>query len=298
MNRRNFTKLAVAGALGSVSGVATAAEEKPPAFKARFGPTFNQLPTAPKGYLDQLKFAHDLGFRGWEDNWLTRRDRKLWPQIAEFCRDHDISLGISVISTGHGVDFSNPSEGDLAKLKADMAKGITLAKATGQTCMTFIPGGRNDMPRDEQIVKSVDTMNRLCDLIEDSGIILVLEPVSHPMAKKEPLIRAFADGHLLCKTVNRKSCKLLADFYHEGQIGNGDKLIENAEAVWDQVGYIQYGDSPGRKEPGTGKLDLGAVTKWLRQKNYTGVIGLEHGVKGKGKAGLDAFIAAYRKIDA
>ena len=164
------------------------ADDKNPVFKSRFGPTFNQLPTAPKGYLDQLKFAHDLGFRGWEDNWLTRRDPKLWPKIAEFCKDNDIALGISVISTGHGIDFSDASKDDLAKLTADLNKGIALAKATGQTCMTFIPGGRNKMPREEQIKKSVTTMNHCCDIVEDSGIILVQEPVSHPMAKKEPLM--------------------------------------------------------------------------------------------------------------
>ena len=98
--------------------------------------------------------------------------------------------------------------------------------------------------------------------------------------------------------MNRPSCKLLADFYHEGQIGNGDKLVANAEAVWDQVSYIQYGASPGRKEPGTGKLDYVAVTKFLRKKGFTGVIGMEHGASKKGQEGLDALMAAYRKIDA
>lgn len=296
MNRRTFTKITLAGAL---SGTATfaSADEKSPAFKARFGPTFNQLPTAPKGYLDQLKFAHDLGFRAWEDNWLARRDPKLWPKIGEFCKDNDIALGVSVITVGHGIDFTNAGKNDLAKLSADLQKGVALAKATGQTCMTFIPGARNAAPLEEQVKKSVGTMNHLCDIVEDSGIILVQEPVSHKMAGKAPLLRSFADGHLLCKAVNRKSCKLLADFYHEGEIGNGDKLIENAEAVWDQVAYVQFGDSPGRKQPGTGKLDLGAVAKWLRAKNYTGVIGMEHGVKGKGTEGLEALIKSYREID-
>jgi hydroxypyruvate isomerase len=98
--------------------------------------------------------------------------------------------------------------------------------------------------------------------------------------------------------VNRKSCKLLADFYHEGQIGNGEKLIENSNKVWDQVSYVQYGASPGRKEPGTGNLDYVAVTKHLREKGYTGVIGMEHGQSKNGQEGLDALLAAYRKIDA
>lgn len=300
MKRRTFTKLTLAGTLAASYGVTHAAEEKGNAFKSKFGPHYNQLPTAPKGFIEQMQFAHDLGFRGWEENWLSRQPTTIWEKVGEFCKDKGMSLGISVISTGHGIDFSNPSKEDLAKLDADMKKGIDLCKATGQTSMTFIPGARNDLPRDEQIKKSLDTINHCCDQVEDSGIIFVLEPLSHKMGGKEPLLRSFADGHLLCKLVNRKSCKLLADFFHEGQIGNGGKLIAKAEAAWDQIGYVQFGDSPGRNEPGTGKLELGEVTKWLSQKGYDGVIGMEHGVKGKkkGKEGLVDLIAAYRKIDA
>jgi len=297
MNRRTFSKLTFAGALLGPTA-STLAKEQNPAFKAKFATTFNQLPTAPKDYLEQLQFAYDHGFRAWEDNWLKGRDPKLWGKIAEFCKDKGITLGVSVISVGHGIDFSKASADDLAKLTADMEKGVELAKATGQTYMTFLPGSRNEMPREEQIAKSVDTMNHCCDLVEESGIILAQEPLSHQIKKKDPLIRSFADGHLLCKTVNRKSCKLLADFYHEAQIGHGDQLIENAEKVWDQVGYVQYAASPGRKEPGTGKLNYTAVTKWLRKKEYTGVIGMEHGVKNKGEQGLTDLLAAYRKIDA
>ena len=166
--------------------------------------------------------------------------------------------------------------------------------------MTFIPGYWDEAKgtREEQIKAAVPTMLKLCDMVEEHGIIFALEPLSHNVGGGKPLIRSFADGHLLAKLVNRKSCKLLADYFHEGQIGNGPKLIENTNAVWDQVSYIQYGDSPGRKEPGTGSLDYVAVTKLLRDKGFTGVIGMEHGAKSKGEEGLNALLAAYRKIDA
>lgn len=298
MHRRKFTQISLASTFLATTSRAFAEEYTIEPFKAKFAPTFGQLPTAPQDYLDQLKFAYDLGFRAWEDNWLIRRDKKLWPKIAEFCKDKNMSLGVSVISIGHGLDFSNPSEDGMKHLIADLNGGIDLAKATGQTNMTFLPGSRNKMPVADQITKSVDTMTRCCDIVEEHGIILALEPVSHPIKKKDPLLRSFEDGHMLCEKVNRKSCKLLADFYHEGQIGHGDRLIEIAEKVWDQVTYVQYADSPGRKEPGTGKLDLATVTNWLRKKNYEGIIGMEHKAKGKGPQGLKNLVSAYRKIDA
>ena len=232
-------------------------------------------------------------------NDVLEHNGDLQEQIGAFAKDKGMELGVTVITGGHGVKFYDPTDDGVAKVLADMKTGVELSKRTGQTNMTMIPGPRDEsMPREKQLEQSVDLMRRCCDVVEEHGIILALEPLSHGVGGGPPLIRSFEDGHLLCELVDRKSCKLLADFFHEGQIGNGDKLIENAEKVWDQVSYVQYGASPGRKEPGTGKLDYVAVTKWLREKGYTGIIGMEHGVSKSGEEGLKALMAAYRRIDA
>ena len=299
MKRRTFCTLTGGSFAALASGVSFGSSPEAEPFKAKFAPHLNLLPTAPKDFLGQLQFAHDLGFRAWEENWLSRQKPELQEKVAEFCRDNDMELGVTVITGGHGVKFFAPTKEGAEKVLKDMRNGVEMAKRTGQTNMTMIPGPRDDsMPREEQIAKSVDMMKRCCDIVEEQGIILALEPLSHGVGGGPPLLRSFEDGHLLAKLVDRKSCKLLADFFHEGQIGNGDKLIENAEKCWDQVSYIQYGASPGRKEPGTGKLDYVALTKWLRKKNFNGIIGMEHGCSKSGEEGLEALVSAYRRIDA
>ncbi|MFT5059490.1 MAG: hydroxypyruvate isomerase [Planctomycetota bacterium] len=286
-------------ATGLVSELTYGASLGAEPFKAKFAPHLNLLPTAPEGFLKQLQFAHDLGFRAWEENWLSSQKPEIQEQVGDFVKANDMELGVTVITGGNGVKFYDPSKEDVEQILADMRSGVELAKRTGQTHMTMIPGPRDEsLPREKQLAKAADLMKRCCDVVEEQGIILAQEPLSHDVKGGPPLIRSFEDGHLLCELVNRKSCKLLADFYHEGQIGNGDKLIKNAEKVWDQVAYVQYGASPGRKEPGTGKLDYVALTKWLRKKGYSGIIGMEHGASKKGQEGLDALVAAYRKIDA
>ncbi len=303
MNRRAFCAMTgsslAALATGSLSALTFGSDLPAGPFKAKFAPHLGLLPTAPEGFIEQLQFAYDLGFRAWEENWLSGQKPEIQEKVGAFAKEHDMHLGVTVITGGNGVKFYDPSEEEVQLILDDMKKGVELAKRTGQTNMTMIPGPRDEsVPREKQIAKAVDLMKRCCDVVEEHGIILTQEPLSHNVKGGPPLIRSFEDGHLLCKLVNRKSCKLLADFYHEGQIGNGKKLIENAEKVWDQVSYIQYGASPGRKEPGTGDLDYVALTKWLRKKGYTGIIGMEHGTSKKGKEGLDALMAAYRKIDA
>lgn len=303
MNRRHFNQLTASfAALSGSTALANHHGEKAKPFLSKFGPHPGLLATGPgrkDDYIDQLKFAYDLGFRGWEDNGFNGQPAEVQEKVGAFVKEKGIAFGVSVITSGAKAMFNKPTADQMERIKKDLLKGVEVAKRSGQTCMTMLPGIRDkSMTREEQIEKSVDTMKICCDLVEDAGIILSQEPLSHNIGGGEPLIRSFEDGHLLCKLVNRKSCKLLADFFHEGQIGNGDKLIENAEKVWDQVSYIQYGDSPGRKEPGTGKLDMAAVTKFLRKKGYDGVIGMEHGASKKGQEGLDALLAAYRKIDA
>ena len=296
MNRRTFTTLAGSTALVSAVGAQDEETSEGTPYKMGFAPHPNMLPTGPKDYLDQLKFAYDHGFRAWEDNRLTRQDPKLWEKVGEFVKDKKMLLGVSVITGGHGMNFSKPTDEGVQKILDDMKKGVALSKATGQSWMTMIPGPRlEDVPLADQFKGAVDVMTRCCDAVEEQGIILVQEPLSHGVQGGPPLLRSFQDGYDLCKLVNRKSCKLLADFYHEGQIGN--ELIPNAEKTWDQVAYIQYGDVPGRKEPGSGELDYKAVTKWLHEKGYKGVIGMEHGVSAKGAEGLAKLLNSYREID-
>jgi hydroxypyruvate isomerase len=296
MKRRTFLKSLGGFALAVSASRVFAEVPKGAPFKMKFAPHPGQLPTAPKDYLEQLQFAYDLGFRAWEDNGLKGQSPATQEKIGAFMRDKGMSLGVMVITGGQGIHFAKATPDDIAKLEQDMREGVEVAKRTGQTCMTMIPGPRvADVPLDEQIAGAVDVMKRCCDIVEESGIILVQEPLSHGVKGGQPLLRSFEDGFKLCELVKRKSCKLLADFYHEGTIGN--ELIPNAEKTWSQVAYVQYGDVPGRKEPGTGKLDYKAVTKWVHEKGFTGVIGMEHGASKPGQEGLDLLVASYRGID-
>jgi len=37
--------------------------------------------------------------------------------------------------------------------------------------------------------------------------------------------------------------------------------------------------------------------RWLKQKGYTGLVGLEHGMSKSGAEGEKALLAAYREVD-
>jgi len=81
------------------------------------------------------------------------------------------------------------------------------------------------------------------------------------------------------------------------QRNEGD-LIANMERTWSEIAYIQVGDNPGRKEPTTGEINYKNIFKYLHQKGYKGVVGMEHGISGEGKEGELRLIEAYREVDA
>jgi hydroxypyruvate isomerase len=67
--------------------------------------------------------------------------------------------------------------------------------------------------------------------------------------------------------------KINWDLYHM-QISEGD-LCGHLRDGFDQVGYIQVADHPGRHEPGTGEICYKRVFEELSKLGYTGPIGLE-----------------------
>ena len=88
----------------------------------------------------------------------------------------------------------------------------------------------------------------------------------------------------VCRAVNSPSCKILFDIYHQ-QITEGN-LIPNIDLAWSEIGYFQVGDNPGRKEPGTGEINYRNVFRAIHEKGYEGFLGMEHGLTGKGAAGI------------
>ena len=66
---------------------------------------------------------------------------------------------------------------------------------------------------------------------------------------------------------------------------------------WSEIAAFHLGDNPGRDEPGTGEINFRNIFKHIHQKEYNGVLCMEHGRSIEGKAGELALIDAYRVAD-
>jgi hydroxypyruvate isomerase len=159
--------------------------------------------------------------------------------------------------------------------------------------VTVVPGNyENSLPRETQTTNVVNALRKAAAILEPAGLIMVLEPLSD---NADLFLRLSGQTFDICKAVNSPSCKILYDIYHMQR--NEGNLIANIDKYWEEISYIQIGDNPGRKEPGTGEINYKNVLKHIYNKGYRGVMGMEHGNANPGKEGETALIKAYREVD-
>jgi hydroxypyruvate isomerase len=143
-----------------------------------------------------------------------------------------------------------------------------------------------------QTANVIDALRRGSEILEKGKLVMVLEPLSD---NPDLFLRHSHQTYMICRAVNSPSCKILFDMYHMQR--NEGNIIAHINQVWDEIGYFQIGDNPGRKEPTTGEMNYKNIFRHIAGKGYKGVLGMEHGNAKPGKEGEMALIKAYREVD-
>ena len=306
-SRRNFLKRATAGAAilaaPQVFGRTSALnQQKAPdavkPFKLKYAPSLNMFREhAGKEILDNIKFCYDMGFRAMFDNGLMGRPVEDQVKIANEMKRLGMELGPFVLYADFKVTslvLSVPETREMLVNK--MKEGVEVAKRTGVKWALVVPGRYDEkLHRDYQTANVIDNLRYCCDIVEPAGLTIVLEPLNTLKNHPGLFLTGMPQAYAICRAVNRTSCKIVDDIYHQ-QITEGN-LIPNIEASWSEIGAFHCGDNPGRNEPGTGEINFKNVFKYIYSKKYEGVICMEHGISSRTKEGEASCIKAYRDAD-
>lgn len=303
MNRRKFVRNSIIGATAasllpqesfSENGIPEAVTNTFPLKYAPHQGMFRHL--GGESILDQIKFMADQGFTAFEDNEMRNRPVTEQEAIGRLLSDLNMEMGVFV---AHKIYWS---EANLASGKTewqkefleDIEKSIDVARRCNAKWMTIVPGHVDlRLNKNYQTANVVDSLRKASDLLEPHNLTMVLEPLNfrnHPGM----FLTESPQAYQICKAVNSPACKILFDIYHQ-QIQEGN-LIPNIEATWDEIAYFQVGDNPGRNEPTTGEINFKNVFKFIYEKGFTGIIGMEHGNSKQGKQGELAVIEAYNRV--
>ncbi|MEO0468436.1 MAG: TIM barrel protein [Bacteroidota bacterium] len=305
MNRRKFIQnsLAVSAATttGSLSAIAAnrTADTKGPkgSFRLKFAPHIGMFKHhAGEDPVAQLEFMAAQGFMAFEDNGMKGREKDVQGKMAAVMEKHGMTMGVFV---AHKIHWTEPNLASGKKdyreaFLDDIRSSVEVAKRVNAKWMTVVPG-HIDLRLDwgYQIANVTESLKQAAAILEPHDMVMVLEPLNfrdHPGL----FLSKAAEAYQICKSVDSPACKILYDIYHQ-QITEGN-LIPNIKDSWDEIAYFQIGDNPGRKEPTTGEINYANVFKYIHEKGFEGVLGMEHGNSQPGKDGEKKVIEAYQKV--
>lgn len=303
MQRREFFATGAAAAVAATSAQTALADhhEGKHTFKLNYGPHVGMFKnSASKDIVDQIKFAADEGFTAWEHNTAQRDSPEEQKRIGKALEDAGMTMGVFVATDIKDqfskVTFAAGDKNEAEKVLASMKESVEIAKRTGAKWMTVVPGLVDPkLAFDYQTANVVDLLRRCAEILEPHDMVMVLEPLNHRTNHPGLYLERTDQSYLVCRAVDSPACKILYDIYHQ-QITEGN-LIPNIDLAWDEIAYFQVGDNPGRKEPTTGEINYKNVFKHIHGKGFTGVVGMEHGISGKGAEGEKRLIEAYKEVD-
>lgn len=300
MRRRDFIKSTTVAAAVAAAGPqlggesAGAAQTAPPKYHLRYAPhlsILNKELTIPQ----RLDLIAEHGYDATEYNGLLQHPPNEVEELRKKLDSLKIEMGIFVANPGGwktaGLVDDKQHEAFLGEIK----KAIEYHKIIGNRSVTTLTG--NAVPglsRSTQRRNAIAGLKRAAEILAPTQLALVIEPlnhIDHPgffMTHSDELAEIIA-------AVNSPNVRMLFDLYHL-QITEGN-LINNFRAYKDLIGYVQTGDVPGRKEPGTGEVNYRNVFKAIYDTGYRGIIGMEHGTSVPGRAGVLKMFEAYKQVD-
>lgn len=285
-------------AMGIGDTFAQSARSNAAKFNLRYAPQMNSFKNhAGPDTVDQIRFLADEGFTAAFDLGIGRRSADEQNKIIAEMDKHGMVLGPISVPGGLGIKAFVETDKEIREtLKTKMKDAVEAAKRIHAKWLLAVPGNYSQgVEWDYQTANVIDNLRACCEVLEPSGVVMVLEPLNWYANHPGLFLTKIPQAYMICRAVNSPSCKIVNDLYHQ-QITEGN-LIPNIDRAWSEIAAFHIGDNPGRKEPGTGEINYLNVFRHIYTKGYQGTLCCEHGFSKPGKEGERAMIEAYRAVD-
>lgn len=271
VGRRTFLETALVLAGGAVAAPRAVAADDPSTlgktphtrFAVNVEMWWRKLP-----FLDRLRQASALGFPAVE---FWPYEGKDLDAIARLCPELKLEIAQFTV-WGFSPGMNDPKNHDALVKK--IKEGCAVAKRLNCNKMTVVGG--NDQPgmTQEQMHENIIVaLKKAAPIAEEQQVMLILEPMNIRVDHKGHCLYGSPAAVRICREVNSKFVKINWDLYHM-HISEGD-LCGHLKEGWDQVGYLQLADHPGRHEPGTGEIHYPRVLRAAYELGYRDYLGLE-----------------------
>jgi hydroxypyruvate isomerase len=219
-------------------------------------------------FLERLHRAAALGFPAVE----------FWPYegkdidaVASTCDQLNLEIA-QFTAWGFTPGMNDPRNHD--RLVEKIQHSCQIAKRLACPKMTVVGGNdQKGMTQAEMHDNIITGLKKIAPIAAEHNVMLILEPMNVRVDHKGHCLYGSPDAVRICREVNSKFVKINWDLYHM-QISEGD-LCGHMRDGFDQIGYLQVADHPGRHEPGTGEIHYPRVLRQAYELGYRGYVGLE-----------------------
>lgn len=219
-------------------------------------------------FMDRIRQAALFGFPAIEFWPWRNRDVAAIGQLTQ-----ELGLEIAQFTAWPFTPGMNDPQNHDAVAK-EVAESCQVARQLKCRKMTVVGG--NDQPgmtQEEMHANIIVALKRVAPIAEDNDVMLILEPMNIRVDHKGHCLYGSPPTVHICREVDSTHVKINWDLYHM-QITEGD-LCGRLKDGFDQVGYLQLADHPGRNEPGTGEIHYNRVLKQAYDLGYRDYVGLE-----------------------
>lgn len=165
----------------------------------------------------------------------------------------------------------------LKALKVMLPVGASLAGVTRQT----------------QIDCVIENLRAAAPMADQADVMLTIEALNQ-WDYPGYLLTSSKEGFEIIRQVNHPSVRFQFDTYHLQRMEGS--IAETLAANLELIGHIQFGDYPGRVQPGFGVLDFAQLDALADGMGYSGYIGLEYVPSLPGVRALDWVPASRRRL--
>src|SRR5690349_11397606 len=94
---------------------------------------------------------------------------------------------------------------------------------------------------------------RAAEVASELGVTILLEAVNTRVDHPGVFFSRTEDSYSVACQVNSPRVKVLYDLYHS--VAEGEDTLETLRQIAGEIAHVQVADSPGRGEPGSGRID-------------------------------------------
>lgn len=137
-------------------------------------------------------------------------------------------------------------------------------------------------PEGESLARCLHTLagnlRYATETLHTIGVTTVMEAIN-TVDMPRFLLHSLAQMQEMQEVVDHPALKMQFDCYHMQHMQ--EDILQALQANIQAIGHIQFADTPGRQEPGTGEMNYDAVFALIRELPYRGWCGAEYRPSGR-----------------